>query len=144
MPETKNEIAPNAYFVRSGVNAKMSDVSAVYILQHLNTNYEKIIKVHQELYQYTKQKIQSYQGVRLFPSFHDEHIAPSCITLLFDSYDDKYEMSLKMKNVFCRKYYFPLLNTPISVKFFNAVLCVPCTIDMTLETIDMIFSTLFE
>lgn len=131
------------YIVREGTNGKMSDVSAAYILQYLYTKFDLIIQKHYDIYQYTVEKVKGFNGVKLFPSFHDNFIVPSCITLLFDQYDDKYEKRLLENDIYCRKYYFPLEKTKISQVFFDQILCIPCTIDMDFTTIDTIFSTLF-
>ena len=43
-------------------NWKMSDITAAFILQHLD-NYQKIREVHQELYAYFLDEIQGLEGV---------------------------------------------------------------------------------
>ena len=134
------------YFLREGTNGKMSDVSAVYILSHLYHNFEKIVTIHSQLYNYTCEKIKKYEGVKLFPSYHDKDskIVPSCLTFVFDKYDKKYETKLLNNHIFCRKYYYPLKKTEVSEQLFNSILCVPCTTEMTTDCIDTIFELLFD
>ena len=131
----------NNYWVREGSNYKMSDISAIYIIQYLN-NFDSIVKTHSNLYSYFKKKIiQSKLPIMLFPSFHDEdNILVSCFCILFD----KPEISLKIEkkcleyDIFCRKYYHPLKKTKISTIIYNRILCLPCNIDMKYQDIDYI------
>lgn len=131
------------YWVPEGNNYKMSDISAVYIIQYFN-NFDEIVKKHNFLYNYFKSKLQDNKlNIKLFPSFHDKNkILPSCLCLLFDNYDDNIRIKLLENNVFCRKYYHPLKQTKNSVELFNKILCLPCNIDMTTEHIDYIIKLL--
>lgn len=133
------------YWVKEGNNNKMSEISAIYIIQYLD-NFDKIIKKHKQLYIYLKKKIKILNiSIKLFPSFHDNNnIMPSCFSLLFESYDDKIRLKLLDKNIFCRKYYNPLKNTKNAVEIFNKILCIPCTIDMTFKDIDKIIDILIN
>lgn len=128
-------------WVREGNNHKMSDISAVYIIQYLD-NFDNIVKKHQELYRYFKtQIIKLNLPIKLFPSFHDDDkIMPSCFCLLFDKYDDNIRLKLLENDIFCRKYYHPLLETKNTVEIFNKILCLPCTVDMTKKNIDFIIN----
>lgn len=119
----------------------MSDISAVYIIQYLD-NFDNIVKKHQELYRYFKtQIIKLNLPIKLFPSFHDDDkIMPSCFCLLFDKYDDDVRLKLLENDIFCRKYYRPLLETKNTVEIFNKILCLPCTVDMTKKNIDFIIN----
>ena len=77
--------------------------------------------------------------LKLFPSFHDEDkIMPSCFCLLFDNYNDNIRLKLLKNNIFCRKYYHPLIETKNTVNIYNKILCLPCTVDMTEKNIDLI------
>lgn len=133
------------YWVREGSNNKMSDISAIYIIQYLD-NFEFIINKHQELYSYFKKNITDLKlPIKLFPSFHDENkIMPSCFCILFDNPSDslKTEEKLLKNNIFCRKYYHPLANTKISSEIFSKILCLPCNIDISKENIQKIIELL--
>ena len=63
---------------------------------------------------------------------------PSCFCLLFDNYDNNIRLKLLENNVFCRKYYHPLKEAKNTLEIFNKILCIPCTVDMTLKDIDYI------
>jgi len=129
------------YWVREGNNYKMSDISAIYILQYLD-NFDYITKKHQNLYNYFKNRIINMElKIKFFPSFHDEDkIMPSCFCLLFDNYDDNIRIKMLENNIFCRKYYFPLEKTKNTLEFYNKILCLPCTIDMTIKSIEYIIN----
>jgi dTDP-4-amino-4,6-dideoxygalactose transaminase len=133
------------YCVREGNNYKMSDISAVYIIQYLD-NFDNIVKKHQQLYKYLKILITKLNlPIKLFPSFHDDDkIMPSCFCLLFEEYKKSYEIEKKLleNDIVCRKYYQPLKNTKNAVNIFNKILCIPCTIDMTEKNIDFMINTI--
>lgn len=120
-----------------GVNGKMSDISAIYILQYL-TNYHKIVSHHRKLYFYFDGKLKGVKGVRLYPNHSDAIPFVSCFCLLFDEYDDNLRKTLLEKGVYCRKYYKPLKPTPIASKLYKNVLCIPCTTDMVFGDIDFV------
>lgn len=131
------------YWVKEGNNNKMSDVSAVYILQFLMSNMETIIDKHVQLYKYFKEKVtqEPNKGFKLFPSFHtaDDVIVPSCFSLLFADYDDAIRLRLLENNIFCRKYYHPLNDAKNANLLFADILCIACTTEMTFNDIDKIF-----
>lgn len=129
------------YWTSGGNNYKMSDISAVYIIQYLN-NFENIYNHHSVLYKYVDNYIKDNKlNVKLYPSFHDtDKILPSCLCFLFDNYNDDIRTQLLNNNIFCRKYYNPLKKTKISMEIYNKILCIPCTIDMTLYDIQHILS----
>jgi dTDP-4-amino-4,6-dideoxygalactose transaminase len=135
------------YFVKEGTNGKMSDISAVYILQYWDTMFDTIIKKHNELYKYFKDEMKrrNITYFKLFPSFHDDDKnVPACISILFDKYDDAYEKRLLEENIYCRKYYHPLKSLPNSQYIYDHILCVPCTIDMTTQDIDNILDIIVK
>lgn len=131
------------YWVREGSNNKMSDISAVYIIQYLD-NFDIIIEKHKKLYKYFKEEITGNKlPITLFPSFHDEDkIMPSCFCVLFHNPEDslKMEKSILDEDIFCRKYYNPLKNTPNTLEIYNKILCIPCTVDMNNKDIDKIIN----
>jgi len=131
----------NNYWVREGNNNKMSDISAIYIIQYLD-NFDKIIKKHKMLYKYFKEQIEKHKlKIKLFPSFHDDdNIMASCFCLLFGEYDDKIRLKILDNDIFCRKYYHPLKETKNTVEIYNKILCLPCNIDMTKKDINSIIS----
>lgn len=129
------------YYVDEGTNGKMSDISAVYIIQYLESNFDIIINKHRQLYKYFKEQLikRNINYLKLFPSFHDEYnIVPACFPLLINIYDNKYEKELLENNIFCRKYYYPLKNTKNAQYIFDHILCIPCNIDMEFHDIDKI------
>lgn len=137
------ELYEDKYYSSEANNCKMTDISAIYILQYLYDNFEIIIKKHQELYNYFKKKIKEYNlNIKLFPSFHDNNkICVSCFCILFEN-NKSYEIENKLldNNIFCRKYYNPLKNTKNTIYIYNKILCIPCTKDMSFTDIDNIIN----
>jgi len=131
------------YWVREGNNCKMSDISAIYIIQYLD-NFDDIVNKHKRLYKYFKEQlVQADLPLKLFPSFHDEDkIMPSCFCLLFNEYNDIIKDRLLDNGIFCRKYYHPLKETKNTLEIYNKILCLPCTVDMTIKDIDFIINLL--
>jgi dTDP-4-amino-4,6-dideoxygalactose transaminase len=135
------------YWVKEGNNNKMSDVSAVYILQFLMNNFDKIVSHHNSMYSYFKEKLtkkteeeNSEIKYKLFPSFNgDDIIVPSCLCLLFYKYDNNIRLKLLENNIYCRKYYYPLKNTKVACEIFDSILCISFTTETTKEDIDKIF-----
>ena len=127
------------YFLREANNYKMSDISAAYILQYLD-NFDNIIKIHKKLYTYMISKLNKIKDIKLYPNFSSETPFLSCFCLLFDNYDDKIRLRLLDNDIFCRKYYNPLKNTPKTIEIYNKILCIPCTKDMTENDIDKIIN----
>ena len=138
-------LTEHEYWVKEGNNNKMSDISAVYILQFLMNNFDKIVSHHDDLYKYVKEKIKktTEEGNelkwKLFPSFHQDNIiVPSCLCILFDNYDDNTRLKLLENNIFCRKYYYPLKKTKVACEIFDSILCITFTTETTKKDIDAI------
>lgn len=137
----------NNYYVKEGNNAKMSDISAAYILQYLDVFFNKIIEHHSNMYIYFQKQIetQDIHSFKLFPSYHDNNkITPACFALLFNEYYDKYEKILTDNNIICRKYYHPIKDTTISKCFYNNILCIPCHLDINEKHIDNVIQLLLN
>lgn len=131
------------YWVKEGNNNKMSDISAIYILQYLD-NFDNIVEKHKMLYKYLKQQIKKLNlPLYLYPSFHDKNnIMSSCFCLLFNEPQKSIHTEKKLldNDIFCRKYYHPLKDTKNTLEIYNKILCLPCTVDMTKKDIDFIIS----
>ena len=130
------------YYLQEANNCKMSDIQAVYILQYLMDNFDKILKTHQELYNYLIEKIKNL-NVKLYPSFHDKgKNILSCFSFIFDipEHSKNIEEELLKNNIFCRKYYHPLKKTTITCDIYSRILCIPCHKDMKFGDIDKIIN----
>lgn len=132
--------ALNSKWHRFGGNYKMSDLQAVYILQYLE-NFTHIVDHVTRLYSYFKDSIHLYSKIQLFPNFSDDIPFISCICIFMRNSKEAMELLLS-NNIYCRKYYNPLLPTFNAMKFFDNILCIPCNTDMTSTDIDRIVSLL--
>jgi dTDP-4-amino-4,6-dideoxygalactose transaminase len=135
-------IYQDKYYSPEANNCKMSDVSAVYILQYLYDNFDIVIKKHRELYEYFKTKINELKlNITLYPSFHDKNkISVSCLCILCEDVvlSTRIEEKLLENSIFCRKYYHPLKETKHTINVYNKILCISCHKDMTFENINTI------
>jgi dTDP-4-amino-4,6-dideoxygalactose transaminase len=116
----------NLSWLSVGSNYKMSEISAIYILQYMTNYFDKVVEHHTNMYK-------KYRHIyNLYPNFADKDgpILVSCICLIDDKYDDTYITNLLEKGIMCRKYYKPLLNTPIATEFYKKILCYPCNLDI--------------
>jgi len=113
----------NSNWLPNGSNFKMSDVSAVYILQFMD-NFAHIVFQTCVMYEEYKKLIDD--EVKFFPNFSDGTPFVSCICLLHSKFTHKKIDEILGKKIFCRKYYNPLKNTPISQLIYNKIICLPC------------------
>jgi dTDP-4-amino-4,6-dideoxygalactose transaminase len=134
-----------------GSNYKMSDISAAYILQHLD-DLEDIVMRHRELYRTVEQGLNTspelQNRVKLLPTLSDPGIVPfvSCFTLIVDSASDSDTVlqTLLADDVYCRKYYKPLAEKERSMSLYSKIVCVPCHRDMTTADVHRILRVIAE
>ncbi len=126
---------PEIQWHRKASNHKMSDIAAIYILQHIS-HMDTIIAHHKYLYSYLEEKIRDIEGVRLYPSMGDKVPFVSCFCLLFSNYKDEMYHHLISTGFYCRKYYKPLIPTPKATEIYNKILCIPCTCEITINQLN--------
>lgn len=108
-----------------GGNYKMSEIAAVYILQYLEDNFDRIIAHHVAMYAKYKDKYTMY------PNFGDyDKTVLSCFCLFDNKYTEAFVDSLIKRSIMCRKYYLPLAHTPIATEFYNKILCYPLNLEI--------------
>jgi dTDP-4-amino-4,6-dideoxygalactose transaminase len=123
-------IDPKNKWCRVGSNYKMSEISAIYILQYIITMFDKIVKKHKNIYNFFKLYMPEY----MYPNFADEKTTvPMCIPLLNSKFTIEFKNKILEHGIFCRKYYQPLENTSNSIDTYNKILCFPCNIDINLK-----------
>lgn len=120
-----------------GLNAKMSDISASFIYDYINTNFDTIITKNKILYEYFISKIQDLKGVRLLSNYSDITPFVNCLPLIFDKcITGEHLYSLNLSGINARKYYTPLIGLTNSKYLFDHILCLPIHIDMEICHID--------
>lgn len=130
----------DGYWNACGSNYKMSDISAVYILQYIY-NWRTIVDHHSILYKHLE-KCLLETDIILYPNYSDTTPFVSCFSLMFKDYKDEIRQLLIQNGIFCRKYYRPLESHPIADKFYEQILCIPCTMDMTIDNVELIYKIL--
>lgn len=127
------------FYHRLGNNFKMSEISAVYIIQYLD-NFDFIVDHHKSLYNHFIKEIKKLDlPIKLYPSFHDDDkILLACFCIIFQNVEVTYKVQdlLINNNIFSKKYYNPLKKTDIATNIFNKNLCIPCNLDVTTKDID--------
>lgn len=124
---------------RNGSNYKMSDIQASYIIQHLD-RIDEIVKKHHELTTYFVSRLPKH--IKLFPNASEKPFF-SCFCILLKN-SSHYLDTLISNGINARIYYEPLISTPVADAFFNDILCIPCTNDMTIIDIDRIIELLYN
>lgn len=108
-----------------GGNYKMSEISAIYILQYLEDFLDKIIEHHKNMYKKYK------DTYKMYPNFGDiDNTVLSCFCLIDDKYTEDYVNKMIKSGIMCRKYYNPLLETKNATKIYNKILCYPLNLDI--------------
>jgi dTDP-4-amino-4,6-dideoxygalactose transaminase len=120
-----------------GNNYKMSEISAVYILQYLEDNFNTICSHHTKLYHMAREYAHKHK-LQLYPNFADldNHtpIIVSSICFLDAKFTPEYiENMITNNQIMCRKYYHPLKydNMHNTVNTYNKILCYPCNLSIT-------------
>lgn len=121
-----------------GGNYKMSDIQAIYIIQYLD-HFQKIKDHAETMYRYFSKNT----NLTMYPNFSDDTPFVSCICF-FSENSNEIIKKLTEQNIFSRKYYYPLIDSEIANYFFNKIVCIPCTIDMTIQDIDFIIQIINE
>jgi len=114
-------------------NYKMSDIQAVFILQHLQ-KFSNIRSKHEYLFKYFTDRIPL--TIRLYPN-QAERSFLSCICIFIE--DSKKKLQVLIDNdIYARKYYMPLIESPVASKFYQDILCIPLHTDMNEKDIEKI------
>ena len=96
-----------------GLNAKMSDISAAYIMAYLESNLDMIIAQHKKLYDLFVEKIKFIPRVKLLPNYAQQTV-PNCFAVIFDfPIDNNHLQQFALHNVMAKKYYNTLKSLTI-------------------------------
>lgn len=149
--------------IAPGINAKMNELQAAYGLLQLKYVDGHIArrKIISEKY---KARLAGIKGIRLLSEMPGVHHNYSYFPLLIDprksgkTRDQVYE-ELKKRNVFSRKYFYPLIsqfptyrglpsatreNLPVAERITNEVLCLPIYPALGLGSVDLICGIIRE
>lgn len=121
-----------------GINAKMSEPSAAFILDYISRNFDKIIDHQLNIYCQFKDKIRDLP-VKLFPDYSNKEIAPfvSCFALIFNRKITNDDLQIcELSGITARKYYTPLKDLPVSKMLFDHILCLPCHLEVDGSILD--------
>lgn len=126
-----------------GNNYKMSDISAVYINDYIS-NYQYIKNHHQELYKYFLDKTKDNNKIMQFPNYSSGIPFVNCIVLFLICDPTEIIKLINNEKIEARQYYPSLTGLPLATYKFNHIICLPCTVDMTTEKIDICLKIINE
>ncbi len=115
---------------REGSNYKISDIACAYILQHL-ANFDNICKHHTEIYDMFVTELINIPTVHLLPTQSDSSPIVACMAILFDNLNAAQTDQYLEQGIYCRKYYDPLADLPVSREIYDRIVCFPCNTNMT-------------
>jgi dTDP-4-amino-4,6-dideoxygalactose transaminase len=128
---------------RWGSNYKMSEIAAVFLLQFWDRDFDRIVRHHRQLYRLVKDRSQK-DIYELFPDSSDGEPTLSCFCLISRHFDQELVNRLKEQGVECRKYYHPLTKTPQAERFYQEIVCLPCHLDVSVETMESLLDRIEE
>lgn len=142
--------------VAPGINAKMNEVQAAFGLLQLRYIEQLINKRKQITFLY-RQLLKDVEGISLMQDIegvdHNYSYFPVFIDENFRTSRDELYEELKLKNIFTRRYFYPLIsefttykglpssspaNLPVATKIAAQVLCLPIYPDLEESTVEMI------
>ena len=143
--------------VAPGINSKMDEVRAAYGLLNLQQVDEAIEKRHQVAIRY-REALRSVKGVRFFDDMQGVRHNYSYFPIFVDAEEygmtrDELYFKMKEKDVFGRRYFYPLISTfstykglpsatpenlPVATRIANEVICLPMHHGLSEENIDRV------
>ncbi|WP_409068656.1 DegT/DnrJ/EryC1/StrS family aminotransferase [Clostridium sp. FAM 1755] len=142
-----------------GGNAKMNELQAAMGICNLR-HLDREIKKREKVVQRYVEKLGNIKGIKLCKSKAGVKNNYAYFPVVFDGYklnrNEVFE-SLKLENIFSRKYFYPLTNsfecykgrfniekTPVARYIADRVLCLPLYADLSLENVDKICDIIFN
>lgn len=120
-------------FHPKGFNGKMSDISAVYIHQHLE-GCNELIRKHKILFKKYQENLNS------FPTLRERgETIPTCYPI-FSKRANEIQVACEQAGIEVKKYYEPLASLPFATRKFNEIICLPLHTDIIEEDIEYIAS----
>lgn len=148
-------IDSNGEILEESINAKMNEFQAAMGLCNLK-NIDETIEKRKKVYLRYMEKLKGVQGVKLNKIQKDIESNYAYFPILFNEQkfgktrDEIYTM-LADKNIFARKYFYPLVSdyafyrdkynsdeTPIAQDIAKNILCLPLYPDLSLDIVDVI------
>jgi len=120
------------------MNARMSDVSAAYILQYIIKNADSLKKLSLIQTKFCEEIVES--GVSLYPTKNSTFCVRSCLPIL-TNVDIK---SFIVSGIEAKKYYKPLTSSKVANSLYNKIICLPFHIDITSEDLHIYRSILLR
>ena len=112
-------------------NYRMSDVSAAFIYDYIERNFERIMQ-HSEELEDTFNIVCEHNGWKQWKSYTTDFCLHNSLVFFTDE---------KVKNLDLfewKKYYKPLEHTPVAMNFFSNVICLPSHLEVTPQDLKLL------
>jgi len=143
--------------IETGINGKMNEVQSAFGLMYLK-HVDEYIERRKSIARRYSEMLSDSKGIRIINEIPGIRHNYSYFPILIDeavfgkSRDEVYE-ALKTNNIFCRRYFYPLItefpmyknenslfNLPVAEKAASQVLCLPIYPDLEESIVEMIIS----
>lgn len=119
-----------------GMNGKMGEPAAAFILSYLESNFKTICTHHQSLYGYFSSKLKKFgDRVSLFPNFGESPVCP-CFCVIFEKKTHRLIEIFKNCGIYSRAYYTPLDESPNANLLYENIICLPCHIEVSFDILE--------
>ena len=117
----------------TGMNGKISDVGASFLLSYLESSLDQVVNHHRVLYESFSAKIKIFEDqVCMFPNFSDGTPVVPCMCVIFNKDTDHLVKMMANSGIYSRRYYNPLdISCKRSVKLHETIICLPCHVGVT-------------
>lgn len=116
-----------------GMNGKMGEPAAAFILSYLEPNFESICSHHRSMYEFFSSSIKKFgDQVCLFPNFGGTPVSP-CLCIVFQKNTDRLVEIFKNCGIYTRKYYKPLDDSLNANQLYDNICCLPCHVEVTFD-----------
>jgi dTDP-4-amino-4,6-dideoxygalactose transaminase len=114
-----------------GSNYRMSDLSAAFVFQHIERNFERMISHHGEISEVFN-LVCKHNDWKSWNNKSDEN--PFLSSMIFLTKEDPKRIK-NLKNFEWKKYYKPLIGLPVSDSIYKNIICLPCHTDVSTRDI---------
>ncbi len=149
--------------VGPGINAKMNEIQSAFGILQLKY-IDRLIEKRKEIYEYYNSKLDNCRGIKIFKIPENVKSCYTYYPILVDKQKfgksrDQIYNELKLKNIFTRRYFYPLIsqfppyrdldsavgsNLPVATQTAEQILCLPLYPDLEIDAQNEILSIILS